>query len=238
LSLDEAAEYCGVSPNTMARHGPAGAKIGGRTIFDRRVLDRWLDKLGGLRTAFGSAISDTRRTHSSTRSMLEKLRYVTRRVDRSGRERLYWQRRGHPLSPLSAEELTAAEERMWELGFAVEADGNVIAWKYRQEPFVVLADPRVRRRLRFCVYDEERLAAASVAAAVSRLLPPSERVRLPQSSTCSTIGDRTSSANFSRVCRRRLQVISGRALFSRPIMRCTRLFAARCKRRLRVCSVR
>jgi hypothetical protein len=137
--------------------------------------------------------------------MLEKLRYVTRRVDRSGRERLYWHRRGHPLSPLRADELTAAEERMWELGFAVEADGNVIAWKYRQEPFVVLADPLVRRRLRFCVYDEERLAAASVAAAVSRLLPPSERVRLPQSSTCSTIGDRTSSANFSRVCRRRLQ---------------------------------
>jgi hypothetical protein len=50
---------------------------------------------------------------------------------------------------------------MWELDIAVEADGNVIAWKYRQEPFVVLADPRVRGRLRFCVYHEERLAAAS-----------------------------------------------------------------------------
>jgi hypothetical protein len=64
-------------------------------------------------------------------------------------------------APRSAEELTAAEERLRELGFVLEADGNVMAWKYRQEPYTVLADPRVRGRLTFCIYHEARLAAAS-----------------------------------------------------------------------------
>lgn len=48
LSLDEAAEYCGVSRNTITRHGPPAVKIGERAIYDRRVLDRWLDGLTGL----------------------------------------------------------------------------------------------------------------------------------------------------------------------------------------------
>lgn len=48
LSRDEAAEYCGVSANTLARHGPTPTKIGDRIIYDRRVLDRWLDELAGL----------------------------------------------------------------------------------------------------------------------------------------------------------------------------------------------
>jgi hypothetical protein len=48
LSKDEAAEYCGVSANTLSRHGPTPTKIGDRTIYDRRVLDRWLDELAGL----------------------------------------------------------------------------------------------------------------------------------------------------------------------------------------------
>jgi hypothetical protein len=48
LSREEAAEYCGVSVNTLGRHGPAPTKIGDRTIYDRRVLDRWLDELAGL----------------------------------------------------------------------------------------------------------------------------------------------------------------------------------------------
>ena len=39
LSKDEAAEYCGVSVNTLGRHGPTPTKIGDRTIYDRRVLD-------------------------------------------------------------------------------------------------------------------------------------------------------------------------------------------------------
>jgi hypothetical protein len=48
LSLDEAAEYCGVSRNSLTRHGPSSIKIGDRTIYDRRGLDRWLDQLAGL----------------------------------------------------------------------------------------------------------------------------------------------------------------------------------------------
>jgi hypothetical protein len=43
LSKDEAAEYCGVSLNTLRRHGPTPTKIGDRIIYDRRVLDCWLD---------------------------------------------------------------------------------------------------------------------------------------------------------------------------------------------------
>lgn len=48
LSKEEAAEYCGVSVNTLIRHGPTATKIGDRTIYDRRVLDRWLDELAEL----------------------------------------------------------------------------------------------------------------------------------------------------------------------------------------------
>ncbi len=48
LSVDEAAEYLGVSKTTLAQHGPAPMRIGGRVIYDRRVLDHWLDGLAGL----------------------------------------------------------------------------------------------------------------------------------------------------------------------------------------------
>ena len=48
LSLAEAAEYCGVSGNTLTRHGPPPIKIGDRSIYDRHTLDRWLDQLGGV----------------------------------------------------------------------------------------------------------------------------------------------------------------------------------------------
>jgi hypothetical protein len=36
LSKDEAAEYCGVSANTLGKHGPPPTKIGDRTLYDRR----------------------------------------------------------------------------------------------------------------------------------------------------------------------------------------------------------
>jgi hypothetical protein len=48
LSLDEAAEYCGISANTLTRHGPPAVKIGDRRVYDRRTLDRWLDRLAGF----------------------------------------------------------------------------------------------------------------------------------------------------------------------------------------------
>ena len=54
LSLAEAAEYCGVSGNTLTRHGPPPIKIGDRSIYDRHTLDRWLDRLAG----FGSDEGD------------------------------------------------------------------------------------------------------------------------------------------------------------------------------------
>ena len=54
LSLAEAAEYCGVSGTTLTRHGPPPTKIGDRSVYDRHVLDRWLDQLAGL--AQGGAI--------------------------------------------------------------------------------------------------------------------------------------------------------------------------------------
>ena len=56
LSLAEAAEYCGVSGTTLTRHGPPPTKIGDRSIYDRHVLDRWLDQLAGL--GLGGATSD------------------------------------------------------------------------------------------------------------------------------------------------------------------------------------
>jgi predicted DNA-binding transcriptional regulator AlpA len=48
LSVDEAAEYCGVSRNTLAQHGPSPTKIGSRSVYDRRALDRWIDGLAGI----------------------------------------------------------------------------------------------------------------------------------------------------------------------------------------------
>jgi hypothetical protein len=48
LSKEEAAEYCGMSVNTLGRYGPTPTKIGNRIIYDRRILDRWLDELAGL----------------------------------------------------------------------------------------------------------------------------------------------------------------------------------------------
>ena len=65
--------------------------------------------------------------------MLVKLRYVTRRVDRSGQERWYWQRRGHPLTRLPenpiermamAEQLNAAADRL----APVELARGTIGW--------------------------------------------------------------------------------------------------------------
>jgi hypothetical protein len=55
LSKEEAAEYCGVSANTLVRHGPTPTKIGDRAIYDRPVLDRWLDEVAGLMSGSSGA---------------------------------------------------------------------------------------------------------------------------------------------------------------------------------------
>ena len=67
--------------------------------------------------------------------MLERLRYVTRRVDRAtGRERWYWQRRGHPLTRLPddkaermamAERLNAAADGC---GITLDHERGTIGW--------------------------------------------------------------------------------------------------------------
>lgn len=49
LSEEEAAVYCGVPLSKLKRYGPQPSEITKRTkIYDRRVLDRWLDELAGL----------------------------------------------------------------------------------------------------------------------------------------------------------------------------------------------
>lgn len=48
LTIEQAAEYCGVSVATLERHGPAPTKVGGRNVWDRKVLDLWLDRLAGI----------------------------------------------------------------------------------------------------------------------------------------------------------------------------------------------
>ena len=48
LNLAEAAEYCGVSETTLTKYGPKPSKIGERTVYDLRVLNRWLDGLASL----------------------------------------------------------------------------------------------------------------------------------------------------------------------------------------------
>jgi hypothetical protein len=50
-AVEEGAEYCGVSPNTLQRHGPKPTRIGGRCVWDRKALDLWLDSLAGIEPA-------------------------------------------------------------------------------------------------------------------------------------------------------------------------------------------
>jgi len=58
LSLFEASEYCGVSDKTLQRHGPKPSKIGERVVYDRRVLDRWMDSLADLPSSAINPIED------------------------------------------------------------------------------------------------------------------------------------------------------------------------------------
>jgi hypothetical protein len=60
LSKEEAAEYLGISVNTLVRHGPPATKIGDRVVYDRRVLDRWLDELAGFVSAEATDAGDNK----------------------------------------------------------------------------------------------------------------------------------------------------------------------------------
>lgn len=48
LDIEQAAEYLGISRNHLLRFGPRATRIGGRCVYDRKVLDLWLDRLAGL----------------------------------------------------------------------------------------------------------------------------------------------------------------------------------------------
>ncbi|MFI4985837.1 MAG: hypothetical protein ACHQF3_00175 [Alphaproteobacteria bacterium] len=58
LSHDQAAAYCGISPSHFDVHVDAAVghiKLGGRRLWDRLALDRWLD---GLSFGGGSSGQD------------------------------------------------------------------------------------------------------------------------------------------------------------------------------------
>lgn len=52
LNVKQAAEYCGVSKNHLLRHGPPPTRIGERRVYDKKLLDMWLDRLGGIATRY------------------------------------------------------------------------------------------------------------------------------------------------------------------------------------------
>lgn len=55
LSVEQAAEYCGLSANTFrARITVHPVQIGRRVLYDRAALDRWLDSLSGQDSAAGA----------------------------------------------------------------------------------------------------------------------------------------------------------------------------------------
>jgi hypothetical protein len=56
----------------------------------------------------------------------------------------------------SADELAMAEERLRSLNFQIDVNDNVIAYKFRHEHFLVLADPRTAGRIEFRVFNSER----------------------------------------------------------------------------------
>ncbi len=108
--------------------------------------------------------------------MLVRLRYVTRRVDKRGRERWYWQRRGHQLTRLPddpiermaiAERLNAAADNVP----TAELDRGAIGWviaRYRSsDEFRGLATGTVKYYVRF-LRDIEALGPALPFASFTR----------------------------------------------------------------------
>jgi hypothetical protein len=55
-----------------------------------------------------------------------------------------------------ADEIPAAEQRLRELGFQFEVQGNVVAYKLMHVNRLVLADPRILGRLEFHVFSDEK----------------------------------------------------------------------------------
>lgn len=53
MSAADAARYCSLSAKTLARYGPPPTVVGGRKIYDRKLLDMWLDRLAGIAAPSG-----------------------------------------------------------------------------------------------------------------------------------------------------------------------------------------
>jgi hypothetical protein len=58
--------------------------------------------------------------------------------------------------PRSTDELSVAEERLSNLNFEKEVNGNVIAYRLSRDGRLVLADPRAHGRIRFGVFHSEK----------------------------------------------------------------------------------
>ena len=58
LTKGEASEYCGISDKTLERYGPEPSKIGERVVYDRHVLDLWMDSLAHLPLSGSNPIED------------------------------------------------------------------------------------------------------------------------------------------------------------------------------------
>jgi integrase len=108
--------------------------------------------------------------------MLVRLRYVTRRVDRRGRVRWYWQRRGHKLTRLPddqiervavAERLNAAADNIAPADLERGAIGWVIARYRASDEFKNLAPVTVKYYTRF-LRDIEALGPALPFASFTR----------------------------------------------------------------------
>jgi hypothetical protein len=108
--------------------------------------------------------------------MLVKLRYVTRRVDRSGRKRWYWQRRGHPLARLPdndiermvmAERLNAAADSL----APAEPERGTIGWviqRYRASDECRSLSPGTMKYYRRFLRDIEALGPGLPFASFTR----------------------------------------------------------------------
>lgn len=46
MSVDLAADYVGIGSTKLREKGPKPKRFGGRVLYDRQDLDRWVDALG------------------------------------------------------------------------------------------------------------------------------------------------------------------------------------------------
>jgi hypothetical protein len=56
--------------------------------------------------------------------------------------------------PRSPEQLATAEQRLRDLGFEIEINGNVVAYRLVNDEWLVLADPRAAGRIDFAVFNQ------------------------------------------------------------------------------------